>query len=60
METNRDRTAVTELTPEEAELCDRIRFSSTKHEDLRASCEAAVPLAKSLLGRNAIPEARLR
>lgn len=49
-----------DLTEEEARLRSRIKFTSTRHEDLRQACEAAAPLAKSLLRRNAVPESRLR
>src|SRR5437773_7602245 len=50
-----------DLIPEESALLSRITFDfSGNHDALRASCAAAGLLAKSLLARNAIPEARLR
>ena len=51
-----------ELTPEEGELFGQMIYgvSSDTHEALQASCAAAVPLARSLLNRSAVPEIRLR
>jgi hypothetical protein len=61
MATTTKRPSTIELTAEENELLGRITFgSSCSHEMLRASCEAAALLSRSLLAREAIPKIRLR
>ena len=49
------------LTPTEQELINQIAFDDHySHEKLESSCEAASKLARSLLGRGAVPKLRLR
>src|SRR5438034_11114265 len=48
-----------ELTEREMELLAKIKFRSTRHEELRASIMPMVALSESLLKRGAIPELRL-
>ena len=49
------------LNRQEREWLEKISFSKTwNHDVLRASCDAAAPLARSLFDRGAIPEVRVR
>jgi hypothetical protein len=47
--------------PQEEAWLDKISFGEAENHDvLRTSCDAAAPLARSLLARGAIPEVRIR
>jgi len=49
-----------ELTTQERQLFDQIRFGSNRHDEIRASIMPMVGLCESLFKRGAIPEVRLR
>lgn len=49
------------LTPQEKAWLDKISFDEMENHDvLSTSCDAAAPLARSLLARRAIPKVRVR
>ena len=54
------RVADIQLTAHEQGLLEKIAFDWTDHDQLRASLAPMAALSISLLGRNAIPEVRLR